>query len=274
MNTLEILHNPTSDSFFFIGGPCVIESREHAFLIAESLTDITTRLKIPFVFKASYDKANRTSGSSFRGVGKDLGLQILHDIQQHFHIPVTTDVHESIDVPAVAEVIDIIQIPAFLCRQTDLLVAAAESGKFVNIKKGQFLAPWDVAHIVTKLEAYKHNLMLTERGTSFGYNNLVVDIRSLPIMRSYGVPIVFDATHSLQLPGGGGSVTSGMREYIPHLARAAVGAGIDGLFMEIHDNPEQALSDASTQFPLHALEELLISLKKIHEVTKDITRKP
>lgn len=267
MNTLRIKDLTSTNTFFLIAGPCVIESEEHAFSMAKALQEITRGLDIPFIFKASYDKANRSSHTSFRGQGMKEGLRILRKIKEELGVPVTTDVHESKDVEAAAEVADIIQIPAFLCRQTDLLIAAAKSGRIVNVKKGQFLAPWDAEHIAEKLrESGSNEFMLTERGSSFGYNNLVVDMRSFPIMRKFGSPVVYDATHSLQLPGGFGKETGGMREYIPHLAQAAVACGIDGLFMEVHDNPAKALSDATTQFPLDALESLLKKLKTVHAI--------
>lgn len=255
------------DAFFLIAGPCVIESELHALKIAEAIAAITTQLAIPYIFKASYDKANRSSINSFRGLGVDEGLRVLAKIKTEIGVPVLTDIHESSQVAAVAEVVDVLQIPAFLCRQTDLLVAAAQSGRIVNVKKGQFLAPWEMRNVVNKLEAAgSQELLLTERGSSFGYNNLVVDMRSLPIMRGFGYPVVYDATHSLQLPGGLGEATAGMAEYIPHLARAAVACGVDGLFMEVHDHPAQALSDATTQFPLEKLEGLLTTLMKIHQL--------
>lgn len=254
---------------FLIAGPCVIESERHAMMMAHSIARIADRLDIPYIFKASYDKANRSSARSFRGIGMDEGLRILQRVKDEVGVPVITDIHESEQVFAVAEVADILQIPAFLCRQTDLLQAAAESGRIVNVKKGQFLAPWDVANIIEKLEATgNRQIMLTERGTSFGYNNLVVDMRSFPIMRGFGYPVVFDVTHSVQLPGGLGDATDGQAEYIEHLARAGVACGIDGLFMEVHDNPPHALSDATTQFALEKLEPLLETLLKIHELTR------
>ena len=258
-----------SESFFLFAGPCVIESETHALKMAEAVAAIAGRLAIPYVFKASYDKANRSSGAAFRGLGLDEGLRILAQIKREVGVAVLTDVHESAQVAAAAEVADVLQIPAFLCRQTDLLEAAARSGRIVNVKKGQFLSPWDTQNIVEKLRhAGCTQMMLTERGSSFGYNNLVVDMRGLPVMRSFGVPVVYDATHSLQLPGGMGAATGGLREYIPHLARAAVACGIDGLFMEVHDDPANALSDATTQFPLDKLEGLLETLLKIHALVK------
>lgn len=254
---------------FLIAGPCVIESERHTMMMAHSIARIADRLDIPYIFKASYDKANRSSARSFRGVGMGEGLRILQRVKDEVGVPVITDIHESDQVAAVAEVADILQIPAFLCRQTDLLQAAAESGRVVNVKKGQFLAPWDVANIIEKLEATgNRQIMLTERGTSFGYNNLVVDMRSFPIMRGFGYPVVFDVTHSVQLPGGLGDATDGQAEYIEHMARAGVACGIDGLFMEVHDNPPHALSDAATQFALDKLEPLLETLLKIQALVR------
>lgn len=260
-----------TDVFFFIAGPCVIESESHALKMAEAISAVARKLDLPYVFKASYDKANRSSISSFRGLGRDEGLRVLEKIKREIGVPVLTDVHESAQVAAVAEVVDVLQIPAFLCRQTDLLIAAAETGRIVNVKKGQFLAPWEMRNVVNKIASSikagaAAELLLTERGSSFGYNNLVVDMRSLPIMRGFGYPVVYDATHSLQLPGGLGDATAGMAEYIPNLARAAVACGVDGLFMEVHDNPAAALSDATTQFPLEKLEGLLATLMKIHRI--------
>lgn len=234
--------------------------------MAKSISEIAHRLGLAYVFKASYDKANRSSGRSFRGPGLREGLEILKKIREEIGVPIITDVHDVPQANEAAKTADILQIPAFLCRQTDLLVAAAASGRIVNVKKGQFLSPWEVENIVKKLEGFGcREILLTERGTTFGYNNLVVDMRSFPIMRKFGYPVVFDATHSLQLPGGMGESTGGQREFIEPLARAGVGAGVDGLFMEVHDHPEQALSDAATQFPLERLEPLLETLLKIHE---------
>jgi len=238
-----------SGNLFLIAGPCVIESEEHALFIAEVIKGVTRSLNFPFIFKASYDKANRTSIRSFRGPGITEGLRILKKVKDEVHVPVLTDVHEKDDVPKVAEVADILQIPAFLCRQTDLVVAAAMSERMVNIKKGQFVSPWDMKHVVEKCHsAGNDKVFVTERGASFGYNNLVVDMRSLAIMRKF-VPVVFDATHSVQLPSasenGGHAVSGGQPEYIPLLARAAVAAGIDGIFMEVHDNPKEAKSDGA-----------------------------
>lgn len=264
----EVIRRREGD-LFLIAGPCVIESERHAMMMAHSIARIAERLDMPYVFKASYDKANRSSARSFRGIGLDEGLRILQRVKDEVGVPVITDIHESEQVATAAEVADILQIPAFLCRQTDLLQTAAESGRVVNVKKGQFLAPWDVANIIEKIEAIgNRQIMLTERGTSFGYNNLVVDMRSFPIMRGFGYPVVFDVTHSVQLPGGLGDATDGQAEYIEHLARAGVACGIDGLFMEVHDNPPHALSDATTQFALEKLESLLETLLKIHELVR------
>lgn len=258
-----------SGELFLIAGPCVIESEKHAMGMADAIARITSRFRIPYIFKASYDKANRSSNSSFRGIGTEEGLRVLARIRSEIAIPVLTDVHESVDVARVAESVDVIQIPAFLCRQTDLLQSAAETGLTVNVKKGQFLSPWEVGNIITKLEASGcRKILITERGTSFGYNNLVVDMRSFPIMQSFGYPVVFDVTHSLQLPGGLGYATDGYAEYIPHMARAGVACGVDGLFMEVHDNPAEALSDATTQFALDQLESLLETLLKIHQLSR------
>lgn len=255
--------------FAFIAGPCVIESRELTFKVAGEVKKITGQLKIPFIFKASYDKANRTSIESFRGLGFEAGLEILQEVKEKFGVPVLSDVHSIDEVEAAAQVLDVLQIPAFLCRQTDLLVAAAKTGKVVNVKKGQFLAPWDVGQIVKKLEsAGNRNILLTERGTSFGYNTLVSDFRALPIMQKTGYPVIFDATHSVQQPGGLGKVSGGQREFIPLLSRAAVAVGCDGVFMEVHPNPDKAKSDGPNMWPLAKLAGLLKELKKIDAVTK------
>jgi 2-dehydro-3-deoxyphosphooctonate aldolase (KDO 8-P synthase) len=249
-----------------IAGPCVIESRELCLEIAETVRDIAGELGIPYVFKASYDKANRTSGGSYRGPGAQEGLDILAEVREKVGVPVLTDVHEAGQAAEVAKVVDILQIPAFLCRQTDLVVASAETGKPVNIKKGQFLAPWDMKNVVQKFESTgNHNLMLTERGASFGYNTLVVDMCSLPIMRSMGYPVVFDATHSVQRPGGQGNASGGAREFIPHLVRAAVAVGVDALFLEVHPEPEKAMSDAASMLKLSDLRAVLESAKRISE---------
>jgi 2-dehydro-3-deoxyphosphooctonate aldolase (KDO 8-P synthase) len=251
---------------FLIAGPCVIESETHALKMAEAISAVARKLQIPYIFKASYDKANRTSLQSFRGPGLEEGLRILEKIGKEAGVPVLTDVHQAADVPAVAEAVDVVQIPAFLCRQTDLLVAAAKHAKSINIKKGQFVSPWDMRHAVEKVRASgNNNIFLTERGSSFGYNNLVVDMRSLAIMRQFA-PVVFDATHSVQLPSsgaGGKAVSGGQPEYIPLLARAAVAAGVDGIFMEVHDNPAEAKSDGANALPLGDLESVLRELLAI-----------
>jgi 2-dehydro-3-deoxyphosphooctonate aldolase (KDO 8-P synthase) len=263
----EIKHR--DGDLFLIAGPCVIESERHALMMARELSRIAARLDTHFVFKASYDKANRSSARSYRGVGMDEGLDILQRIKEEVGVPVITDVHETSQVDQVAEVADILQIPAFLCRQTDLLQAAAATGRTVNVKKGQFLAPWEIGNIIEKIEAAgSHKIMITERGTSFGYNNLVVDMRAFPMMREFGYPVVFDVTHSVQLPGGLGDASDGQSEYIEYLARAGVACGVDGLFMEIHDNPPMALSDAATQLALDKLEPLLETLLKIHQLAQ------
>lgn len=250
--------------FVLIAGPCVIENDEHPFFMAERLRDIARELDVPYVFKASFDKANRTSGGGFRGPGLEHGLAILKEIGARFGLPVTTDVHEPAQAESVAAAVDLIQIPAFLCRQTDLLVAAARTGKPVNIKKGQFLAPWDVLHAAEKVRgAGNPNVILTDRGTSFGYNNLVVDFRGFPIMRASGTPLVYDVTHSLQLPGAAGTSSSGQSRFIPELASAGVAVGIDGLFMEVHDRPSEALSDGPNSCPLAALPSVLERLLAI-----------
>ena len=241
-----------------IGGPCVIESESSTLKMAEEIAKVCDRLKVPFIFKSSFDKANRTSIHSFRGQPIDRGLAILQRVKEEVGVPVLTDIHLPEQAAIAAEVVDILQIPAFLCRQTDLLLAAAATGKTVNVKKGQFLAPWDMKNVVTKLKESGHNkIMLTERGTSFGYNTLVVDFRSLPQMRALGYPVVFDATHSVQMPGGQGNKSGGQREFVPYLARAAAAIGIDALFMEIHEDPDNALSDGPNMIPLARLESVL-----------------
>jgi 2-dehydro-3-deoxyphosphooctonate aldolase (KDO 8-P synthase) len=262
-----------SADLFLIAGPCVIESRDHAFFMASELKKITAAHNVPFVFKASYDKANRTSIKSFRGIGIEKGLGILSDIREKLQLPVLSDVHEPSQCHAAGEVLDILQIPAFLSRQTDLIVAAAQTGKIVNVKKGQFLAPWEMKNVVDKMrEAGNERVLLTERGASFGYNNLVVDFRSFPIMQSFGCPVVFDVTHSLQLPGGQGQSSGGQPQYIPHLARAGVAAGVDGLFMEVHDNPAKALSDGPNALNLSLLPALLEQLVEIRRCLKKTSR--
>jgi 2-dehydro-3-deoxyphosphooctonate aldolase (KDO 8-P synthase) len=247
-----------------IAGPCVIEGEESLIEVAEQLLEICTKVGIPLVLKSSYDKANRTSLKSFRGPGIERGLEILRRVKEKTGLPVLTDVHEVAQVAPAAEVVDALQIPAFLCRQTDLLLAAGHSGRAVNVKKGQFLSPGEIPRVVEKVVSTgNHRLLITERGTSFGYNNLVVDMRALPIMRALGYPVVFDATHSLQLPGGAGVASGGLREYVPHLARAAVAAGCDAIFMEVHPEPDRAPSDGPTMWPLRELESLLQQLKRI-----------
>ncbi|HJS52359.1 MAG TPA: 3-deoxy-8-phosphooctulonate synthase [Pyrinomonadaceae bacterium] len=251
----------------FLLGPCVVESSQHALFMAREIKSVCDRVGVGFVYKSSFDKANRSSIESFRGQGIESGLEVLGQVRAEVGVPVITDVHEPWQVEKAVEVADILQIPAFLCRQTDLLIEAAKSGKAVNVKKGQFLAPWDAENIVDKLRtAGGEKILLTERGTSFGYNNLVVDLRSFPIMRSFGVPVVFDVTHSLQLPGGLGKATGGQSEYIENFARAGVACGVDAVFMEVHDNPAKAPSDGPNQLPLSRLEKLLIKLKQIHEM--------
>ena len=248
-----------------IAGPCVIEDYETTREIAAHLKAATDKLEMPFIFKASYDKANRTSVTAFRGPGLTEGLRVLEDIKKEFGIPVLSDVHRVCEIQAAARVLDIIQIPAFLCRQTDVIVEVAKTGKPVNIKKGQFLAPWDIVNVVEKItSAGNRRILITERGTMFGYNNLVVDFRGFMIMRQTGYPVIFDATHSVQLPGGAGGSSGGQRDYAPMLARAAVAAGIDGVFMEVHPNPEQALCDGPNSLKLDTIYNLLSRLKIIH----------
>lgn len=247
-----------------IAGPCVIEGEDHLLGVAERLQEICGRVGIPVILKSSYDKANRTSLASFRGPGIKRGLEFLRRVREKTGLPVLTDVHDVSQVTLAAEVVDALQIPAFLCRQTDLLLAAGQSGLAVNVKKGQFLSPGEVPRVVEKVVSTgNHRLLITERGTSFGYNNLVVDMRALPMMRAIGYPVVFDATHSLQLPGGTGVASGGLREYVPHLARAAVAAGCDAIFMEVHPDPDRAPSDGATMWPLGELEALLQSLLRI-----------
>jgi 2-dehydro-3-deoxyphosphooctonate aldolase (KDO 8-P synthase) len=255
---------------FLIAGPCVIESQQMAMDTAGKLKEICRELNIPFIYKSSYDKANRSSGKSFRGFGLDAGLKILSEVKAQLGVPVLTDVHSVEEIAPVAAVVDVLQTPAFLCRQTDFIHAVARSGRPVNIKKGQFLSPWDMQNVVEKAReaSGQDNIMVCERGASFGYNNLVSDMRSLAVMRNTGCPVVFDATHSVQLPGGQGTVSGGQREFVPVLARAAVAAGISGLFMETHPNPSQALSDGPNAFPLGHLKALLQTLKVLDETVK------
>ncbi len=271
MNSFNVGNVTFGDgSLSFILGPCVVESEQHAKFMAQEINDICKNVGVGFIYKSSFDKANRSSIESFRGGGMEFGLEILQKVKDEIGVPVITDVHESWQVEKAAEVADMLQIPAFLCRQTDLLVEAAKSGRAVNVKKGQFLAPWDAKNIVEKLqESGCEKILLTERGASFGYNNLVVDFKSFPIMRDFGVPVVFDVTHSLQLPGGLGKATDGLGKYIEDFARAGVACGVDAVFMEVHDNPSKAPSDGPNQLPLERLEKLLVKLKKIHELVNE-----
>jgi 2-dehydro-3-deoxyphosphooctonate aldolase (KDO 8-P synthase) len=264
-----VQYSDLSLNLFLIAGPCVIESRDHVFFMASELKRICSEAGIAFIFKASYDKANRSSIKSFRGPGMEEGLKILSDVREQLKLTVLSDVHEPAQCKTAAEVLDILQIPAFLSRQTDLLLAAAATGKIVNVKKGQFLAPWEMKNVVDKIrEAGNEQILLTERGASFGYNNLVVDFRSFPIMQSFGCPVVFDVTHSLQLPGGQGQSSGGQPQYIPHFARAGVAAGVNGLFMEVHDNPAKALSDGPNALHLSLLPGILEELVKIRTCLK------
>ncbi len=259
------------DALVVIAGPCVIENLELSQQVADHMTRVCARLGVPYIFKASFDKANRTAHESFRGVGLDEGLETLARIRREFGVPVTTDIHESWQAEPTAQAVDLLQIPAFLCRQTDLLAAAARTGKPVNVKKGQFLAPWDAGNIVEKLRAFgATGVLLTERGTSFGYNTLIVDMAGLPLLRRFGAPVVFDATHSVQRPGGAGKQSGGDRSAIKPLARAAVAVGVDALFMEVHPDPERALSDAATQYPLAQVEPLLTRLLRIREAAQGL----
>jgi 2-dehydro-3-deoxyphosphooctonate aldolase (KDO 8-P synthase) len=256
---------------FLIAGPCVIESRELAVEVAGRLKELCAGLGIPFIFKSSYDKANRSSGTSYRGLGMEKGLEILADVKKTIGVPVLTDVHDVSEIDAVAAVVDVLQTPAFLCRQTDFIQAVAASGKPANIKKGQFLAPHDMQHVVAKAKEASNGadtIMVCERGASFGYNNLVSDMRSLAILRETGCPVVYDATHSVQLPGGQGASSGGQREFVPVLARAAVAVGIAGLFMETHPNPEKALSDGPNSWPLGKMKDLLATLRDIDALVK------
>jgi 2-dehydro-3-deoxyphosphooctonate aldolase (KDO 8-P synthase) len=255
--------------FVLIAGPCVIESEGHATQLAIQLKEITGRLRVPFIFKASYDKANRTSNRSFRGPGLAEGLRVLAAIKASLRLPILTDIHEPAHAAPAGEVADVLQIPAFLCRQTDLLVAAAQTGRVVNIKKGQFLAPDDIRHAVQKVvDAGNPRIIVTERGTSFGYHNLIVDMRAFPMMREQGIPVVFDVTHSLQLPGGGNGVTAGLGQYIEPLASAGVAAGVDGIFLEVHEDPSRARSDAQNALKIDRLEPLLHRLMAFDAIAK------
>ena len=256
--------------FSLIAGPCVIESEEMVLSIAKKMKDITDKLGIPYTFKASFDKANRTSISGFRGPGIEEGLRILQKVKDTYNLPICTDIHEPWQAEKAAEVCDILQIPAFLCRQTDLLVAAAKTGKCINIKKAQFLAPWDMKNCVEKVrQSGNNNVMLCERGTTFGYNTLVVDMTGLRVMKDMGVPVIFDATHSVQKPGGNGTSTGGNRQYVEYLAKAAVSVGVDGLFMETHPDPDNAKSDGPNMVPLGEMEELLKKLQRVYEAVNE-----
>ena len=255
--------------FVLIAGPCVLENQEMAEDIAQYLKKLTEKLNISYIFKASYDKANRTSINSYRGPGFQEGLAQLTQIKKKFNVPLLSDVHSFAEIEAAADVLDVVQVPAFLCRQTDFILEVAKKAKVINVKKGQFLAPWDVANIIAKAESVGNkNIMITERGTSFGYNNLVFDVRSLPIMRKMGYPVIFDATHAVQLPGGAGTASGGQREMVAYLARAAVAAGVDGVFLEVYRNPEKALCDGPNSLYLDSLEELLTTLKQIDGLVK------
>jgi 2-dehydro-3-deoxyphosphooctonate aldolase (KDO 8-P synthase) len=255
-----------------IAGPCVIEGEEFTLRVAERVRDICRKAGVPVIFKGSYDKANRSSGRSFRGPGLEEGLRILAKVRGATGLPVTTDVHDVSQVAAAADAVDLLQIPAFLCRQTDLLVAAAKTGRPINVKKGQFLSPEDAGNIVDKLRAAGGaQILLTERGTTFGYNNLVVDMRGLPVLRAFGCPVVFDATHSVQLPGGAGTASSGQREFVAPLARAAVAVGVDALFVEVHPDPDKAPSDGANMIPLTALPLLLEAVRRVREAVGEET---
>ena len=271
MNTVQVGNFSIGNGqpLALLAGPCVLEGLERCLLIGRTIKEITGRLGMPYVFKASFDKANRSSFNGFRGPGLKKGLEMLKTIKDELQVPIVTDVHTEEQIRPVSKVADIIQIPAFLCRQTDLLYAAAQSGCVVNVKKGQFMAPGDMRNVVDKLhEGGCAQMLLTERGATFGYNNLVVDMRTFPIMRSFGYPVVFDGTHSVQLPGGAGTCSAGNREFVPNLVRAAVGAGVDALFMEVHDNPEEALCDGPNMVYLDKLEDLLKDAIAIHEVVR------
>lgn len=254
--------------FFLIAGPCVVENEITTLKVAEFVKDIATDLQVPVIFKASYDKANRTSLESFRGIGVEKGIEVLKTVKKRTGLPILSDVHTPEQIDRVAGILDVIQIPAFLCRQTDLLLAAARSGRPVNLKKGQFISPWDMGQAIDKVTSTgNHNILLTERGSCFGYNNLVVDMRSVPVMQRFGYPVVFDATHSVQLPGGKGGSSGGQREFVPHLARAAVAAGANGVFMEIHPDPAAAFCDGPNSLPLQDVKTLVSQLMQIFHLT-------
>jgi 2-dehydro-3-deoxyphosphooctonate aldolase (KDO 8-P synthase) len=265
--SIQIGHLNIQDQgpFFVIAGPCVIENEETTLKVSQFIRETADLLNIPIIFKSSFDKANRTSLDSFRGPGIDKGLEIMEKVKEIVGLKVLSDIHETGQVKKAAQVLDVIQIPAFLCRQTDLLVAVAKTGLPVNVKKGQFMSPWEMEQVIRKVTSNgNQNLMVTERGASFGYNNLVFDIRSIPIMKAFGFPVIFDATHSVQLPGGSGSCSGGQRDFVPYLAKAAVAAGANGVFMEIHPNPEDALCDGPNSLSLEAFRPLLSVLKEIH----------
>ena len=263
------LANYNNDAFFLIAGPCAIEDKDMAFEIAANLKAICEELGIPLIFKGSYKKANRSRLDSFTGIGDEKALRILKEVGDHFQLPVITDIHEAADAAIAAAYVDVLQIPAFLCRQTDLLVAAAKTGKGVNVKKGQFLAPWDMANVVKKIEeSGNKNILITERGASFGYNTLVSDMRALPIMSKFGFPIVFDATHSVQQPGGMGEKSGGQREFVPYLARAAIAVGVGAIFMETNEDPDNAPSDGPNMVPIKEVKSLLKKLTEIDKLVK------
>ena len=269
----DIIFGDEKSPFVLLAGPCAIEEEERVLRIAEGIKKITDKLGIPYVFKSSFDKANRSSIDSYRGPGLEKGLKILEKVKNKFELPVISDIHLPEQAEVAADVLDIMQIPAFLSRQTDMLTAAGKTGSIINVKKGQFLAPWDVDQVVKKIESTgNEKILLTERGVSFGYNNLVVDMRSLPRMKKTGYPVVFDATHAVQLPGGAGDSSDGEREYVPHLMRAALAVGIDSLFMEVHDNPAVAKSDGANMIPLAELEEILKQALIIDQATKECSK--
>ncbi len=269
MNIVKVGNIEIGDgNLVLLAGPCVLEGFERSLTIGLLAKTVADKLGIPYIFKASFDKANRSSIKSYRGPGLTEGLKILDAIKRELNVPIVTDIHETYQAAPVAEVADILQIPAFLCRQTDLLIAAAKTGKVVNVKKAQFLSARDMINVVEKLRTQTDKILLTERGTSFGYNNLVVDMRGLPIMRGFGCPVIFDGTHSVQLPGGAGTSSGGQREFVAPLVRAACAVGVDGLFLEVHDNPAEGLSDGANMIPLDDLEELLEDALRIHEATR------
>ena len=269
----DIIFGDEKSPFVLLAGPCAIEEEERVLRIAEGIKKITDKLGIPYVFKSSFDKANRSSIDSYRGPGLEKGLKILEKVKNKFELPVISDIHLPEQAEVAADVLDIMQIPAFLSRQTDMLTAAGKTGSIINVKKGQFLAPWDIDQVVKKIESTgNERILLTERGVSFGYNNLVVDMRSLPRMKKTGYPVVFDATHAVQLPGGAGDSSDGEREYVPHLMRAALAVGIDSLFMEVHDNPAVAKSDGANMIPLAELEEILKQALIIDQANKECSK--